>query len=433
MSDKLKVLEPQFRHEVESLLAACGRISITMVPYFTLRTPYEQARLWRQSRPRPIIDTKVAELRAMGAPYLAGVLESVGSQNGPHVTNALPGASWHQWGEAVDCYWQVNGDAEWCPTKKVNGKNGYQEYARIAKRLGLNAGGYWTSIKDWPHVQLSPKDSPLEAGKSWPDIDQAMQIRFGGVGPIEPQSLAKAMSLAGRTSYAPLIPAYTSGHGWKAYYTDDIAASVFRGSMMICADGAPKAYHQNNAKALDYLANAGRPGNWWAIVTDSGKRSGNPVKQKSSDPAPGYYISTTAMVNSSFSVTDPRRYIDATKIPYVVLPGGGTHKNFHPKRAPRLGDLAIAYNEKNGIVVGGIFAEIGPVDKLGEVSIALAKKLGVNADPKKGGSSFRYFKYMLFPGTKLSSMPIVADLEKAALDQFEQWGGLDRLDSYTIP
>ena len=75
MSDKLKTLEPHFRQDVEKLLAACRKLSVTMVPYFTLRTPFEQARLWRQSRPRPIIDAKIAELRAMGAPYLSGVLE----------------------------------------------------------------------------------------------------------------------------------------------------------------------------------------------------------------------------------------------------------------------------------------------------------------------------------------------------------------------
>ena len=264
-------------------------------------------------------------------------------------------------------------------------------------------------------MQLSPENSPLQTGKTWPEIDQAMQARFGGMGPVTPQSLTKAKSLSGRATYAPLNLAYASGHGWKAYYTNDKDASLFRGGMMICADGAPKAYHQNDARALDYIANAGRPGNWWAIVTDNGRPSGNPVKQKSSDPAPGFYVSTTAMVNASFQISDPRRYIDATRIPYIVLPGGGKYKNFHLNSAPQLGDLAIAYNEKNGIVAGGIFAELGPVDKLGEASIALAKKLGVNADPKRGGSSSRDFRYMVFPNTKLTTMPGVADLRRLPL------------------
>lgn len=422
MSDKLKTLEPEFRRQVEALLGRCVAIGITMVPYFTLRTPHDQARLWRQSRPRPIIDSKIAELHAVGAPFLAGVLESVGSQNGPHVTNALPGTSWHQWGEAVDCYWQVNGDAEWSTTRKINGKNGYQEYARIAEELGLDAGGHWSSFKDWPHVQLSAKSSPLQAGKTWPQIDQAMEARFGGTAPV-----------VNRAAHAPLHLAYRSDHGWRAYYTDDVDACVFRGAMMICADGAPNAYHQDNAKALDYLANAGRPGNWWAIVTDTGKASGNPLRQKPTDPAPGYYISTTAMVNASHSMSDPRRYVDATKIPYVVLPGGGRYTNFHPNLAPRLGDLAVVHNMANGIVAGGIFAEIGPVEKLGEASIALAERLGVNADPKTGGSSSRNFRYMVFPGTKPATPQGPADLEAAALGRFERWGGLERLDSYSIP
>ena len=42
---------------------------------------------------------------AQKANFLASVLDGVGPQHGPHVTNALPGLSWHQWGEAVDCFW----------------------------------------------------------------------------------------------------------------------------------------------------------------------------------------------------------------------------------------------------------------------------------------------------------------------------------------
>ena len=88
--------------------------------------------------------------------------------------------------------------------------------------------------------------------------------------------------------------------------------------MTICADGAPKAYHADNSKALDFLGNAGHPGNWWAIVTDNGRPDGKPVVQGAGDPAPGYYVSMTAMPNPQFPLRDPRRYVDATTIPYVV-------------------------------------------------------------------------------------------------------------------
>jgi peptidoglycan LD-endopeptidase CwlK len=94
------------------------------------------------------------------------------------VTNALPGLSWHQWGEALDCFWVVDGAAEWSTRRLVNGLNGYHVYADEAKRLELTAGGFFRSLKDWPHVQLDKAGSPL--GRfSILEIDAEMKSRFG--------------------------------------------------------------------------------------------------------------------------------------------------------------------------------------------------------------------------------------------------------------
>jgi hypothetical protein len=54
------------------------------------------------------------------------------------VTGVLPGYSWHQWGESVDSYWQVNGQPEW------NDLAGYKVYAEEGEKNDLTAGGYWT-------------------------------------------------------------------------------------------------------------------------------------------------------------------------------------------------------------------------------------------------------------------------------------------------
>lgn len=96
-----------------------------MRPNAGLRDPFEQAKLWRQSRSIEEILAAIDELRSVGAPFLAHCLESVGPQHGDPVTNAPPGYSWHQWGEAVDCFWLLGGKAEWSSTKKVGGLNAY--------------------------------------------------------------------------------------------------------------------------------------------------------------------------------------------------------------------------------------------------------------------------------------------------------------------
>ena len=179
MSRSLDDLVPQLRQQVDQLLRTCEQRGVVMRPYNTLRTPRRQAELWRQSRPTEAIQRSIAKLRDDGAPFIAQTVEDVGPQLGKHVTNAKPGASWHQWGEGMDCFWLVDGDAEWSALKKINGINGYHVYADVAEDLGLNAGGHWNSFKDWPHVQLRAEGSPLRT-MSWADIDREMQRRFGG-------------------------------------------------------------------------------------------------------------------------------------------------------------------------------------------------------------------------------------------------------------
>src|SRR5207249_12218228 len=54
---------------------------------------------------------------------------------------------------------------------------------------------------------------------------------------------------------------------------------------------APASYHK---PTLDVIGNAGRPGHWYGVVTDRGKKSGTPMVQRTTDPCPGAYISATA-------------------------------------------------------------------------------------------------------------------------------------------
>ena len=161
MASDLNLLIPEFRVKVEQLLENCQCRGVIMKPCDTLRDPYTQARLWRQSRSKAVIQKKINELKEKGAPFLAHCIESVGPQSGLHVTNAIPGLSWHQWGEAVDCYWSAKGKVVWDQNVKFDGLNGYKVYAEEAKKLGLNSGYYWARMKDDPHVQWRYISNPL--------------------------------------------------------------------------------------------------------------------------------------------------------------------------------------------------------------------------------------------------------------------------------
>lgn len=178
MAADLDKLQLAFKSKVVELVNACIASGVNMRPNAGLRDPFEQGRLWRQSRSLEEIKVAVSSLKSKNAPFLAHCIESVGPQHGKHVTNAMPGSSWHQWGEAIDFFWLVDGKANWSTQSLVNGVNGYKVLAGHAGDLGLDAGGMWAKFKDWPHVQLRHDSSPFKI-MSYEEINKVMEERFG--------------------------------------------------------------------------------------------------------------------------------------------------------------------------------------------------------------------------------------------------------------
>lgn len=146
---------------------------ITVRPFYTLRSPWEQARLWRQSRSREQVEAKIEELVSADAPTLATYLRSVGPTSGPPVTRAIPGLSWHQWKEAFDVFVLRDNKAVWDP-----GDPGYVALAEEAKKLGMTPGRYFPTFPDPPHVQARPQASPRDL-YALPEIDEKMRLLYG--------------------------------------------------------------------------------------------------------------------------------------------------------------------------------------------------------------------------------------------------------------
>jgi len=127
--------------------------------------------------------------------------------------------------------------------------------------------------------------------------------------------------------------------------------------MDVDVDGAPTAYGPVGFKTLDYLKNAhyrGRP--WGEIVgyLTEDDHPKVPVVQGPHDPAPGYYVSQTAFVDdANANERDPRRYVDATKINYVV------RGNEAKKRGVQLGDFVAVHSTHTGRSVFAIVGDDG--------------------------------------------------------------------------
>jgi hypothetical protein len=197
-------------------------------------------------------------------------------------------------------------------------------------------------------------------------------------------------------------------------------ALFFVAGMQIDADGAPRAYHPNGSPpGLDFLANAGHPGNFFGVVTD---RHGNPVVQSARDPAPGFFVSPTSLQNPDRAAEDPRRYVDASTIPYIVLPA-----LVRDKGGARLGDFATVRRRSNGKVSHAIYADGGPAGKIGEGSIALAEALGLPSSPKHGGTNEKDIVYVLFAGSGNGCPRTKSEISATGKKLLKDWGGLERL------
>jgi hypothetical protein len=217
---------------------------------------------------------------------------------------------------------------------------------------------------------------------------------------------------------ADLLTWHRDGRGirvpvWRLPTSESL---FFVSGMLVDADGAPNAYHPENA-GLDELSNAGEPGHWNGVVTDA---EGDPLIQLENDPFPGYYISCTSLEDETKHFRDPSRYVDATAIPYVVLPDdvaavGGV----------RLGDFALVMNLRNGKSSFAIYADIGT---LGEGSIALADALGISSNARHGGAS-EGIMYVLFPGSGNLRPRTIEEIQREGEKLLVSWDGAETISS----
>ena len=165
---------------------------------------------------------------------------------------------------------------------------------------------------------------------------------------------------------------------------------------------APKSY---TGRTLDVLANAGSPGNWFGVVTGSGKPDGEPIVQAGGDPCPGAYVSATSLHlpdanGDRLPDSSPFKYVDAATVPFVVVPP----MIVRGVAGVVMGCRAVVTNTTNGQSVEAVVADGGPANKLGEISLACAKAIGVPAGEgaihpaNSGGVDEHIIQYQLFPG-----------------------------------
>ena len=141
--------------------------------------------------------------------------------------------------------------------------------------------------------------------------------------------------------------------------------------MDVDVDGAPNAYGPPGKPTLDILINAHYLGQAHReIVGYLLDDQQHPILQGPKDPFPGYYISQTAFADvANHNERDPRGYVDARKINYVV------RGNEAGRRGVKVGDFVAVYSKKTHKAVFAIVGDTGnPTGDEG--SLHLLQELG---------------------------------------------------------
>jgi len=125
--------------------------------------------------------------------------------------------------------------------------------------------------------------------------------------------------------------------------------------MDVDVDGAPNAYGPPDKQTLDILLDAhylNRADQ--KIVGYLIDEHGSPILQGPNDPFPGYYISQTAFTDpENENEKDPRSYVDARNINYVV------RGNVAQRRGVKVGDFASVYSKRTHKSVFAIVGDTG--------------------------------------------------------------------------
>src|SRR6185312_5194722 len=173
-----------------------------------------------------------------------------------------------------------------------------------------------------------------------------------------------------------------AGEPW-AFATDE---------KVVDADGAPNAYHPADVGAdcghegvgLDCPVSAGYPdAPWWRSVLATDPAAPDLPYVQQTGPYSGFFVSMTSLRDDNgASAVDPMSYVDASRVPYLVTPA----PILAGKGMGSLGDLGYALDLATGRATPFVVADEGPLEPLGEASIAFWEALGGRAPSARDGA-----------------------------------------------
>ncbi|HYV05620.1 MAG TPA: hypothetical protein VFB82_13590, partial [Blastocatellia bacterium] len=159
-------------------------------------------------------------------------------------------------------------------------------------------------------------------------------------------------------------------------------------------NGGPAAYKADN-RGTELLANGGMAiRNGRVICAQSWARD---IVILGSDNEPkvfpgGIIASITWYRHPGRAANDPAAYVDAETVPYIVVPPLIIQTTDGVVRGCK---ARVSRGDKS---VDCVVADKGPRNKIGELSIAAARAVGLRSSPRDGGTERPEILYELWPG-----------------------------------
>ncbi len=109
--------------------------------------------------------------------------------------------------------------------------------------------------------------------------------------------------------------------------------------------------------------------------------------------------------------------LKAEALPYVVIPLPSVVWNYADSGIKGGNLVAMVYQDK---YVFGVVGDLGPSQRVGEASYAAAKALGINPNPKTGGTGSGV-TYVVFPDVKISPIESTVSAVAEGKTRMEKW------------
>jgi hypothetical protein len=202
----------------------------------------------------------------------------------------------------------------------------------------------------------------------------------------------------------------TSGKTTCIIHEDPDGRVHYTAAATICADGAngqhgkPAAYRADDTGS-DLLANGGMAIVGGKVICAHDWARSVVLLGADNQPrvfAGGVIGSMTWYRHPDLRADDPAAYVDAETVPYIVVPPMIVRKTYGVVRG------AKARASWNGNSVDCVVAELGPHDRIGELSIAAARALGIPASPREGGLDRPEVWYELWPDVAAPGFALIA-------------------------